>query len=133
MREIKFLAKDRKTGKWLKGNYAERYARENCQNLTCTDLEGVAVVNGQLVLLDECGNYAILPEDRFTIFITDETTKMPLVCLTQEDLKEIIEKAIGDLTEQECPYCNTFIGADRSLTDEILDKWLADQMQLFKI
>ena len=65
-----FRVIDTRTGKAVDCNSAEQIAidEEWAENLVYCDLEGFAVEsNGDLILVDECGNFAYPPEGRFKI------------------------------------------------------------------
>lgn len=61
-----FRAWDKVAQKWLEGEYAEEWARENTKLVYC-DIEGIAVIEGDAYLLDECGNWEYLNPERFEI------------------------------------------------------------------
>lgn len=63
-----FKAFDTKTNKWLEGDYACEFAR-NETDLIYTDIEGVAICDGIPYLLDECGNWYALDPKRFKIYM----------------------------------------------------------------
>lgn len=64
---IKFTVIDNKTGKYpdlWKIAQKEEWAKD----LMYCDMDGFALLeDGNLILMDECGNYAFCPADRFTV------------------------------------------------------------------
>lgn len=63
---MKFLVIDNKTGK--DANLDEILDEEWADSLIYCDIEGFALLqDGNLVLLDECGNYEYCPDGRFTV------------------------------------------------------------------
>lgn len=64
---ISFTVIDPKTGKHPDLEHIAR-AEEWAQNLIPCDMEGFCInEDGNLLLMDECGNYAYCPEDRFQV------------------------------------------------------------------
>ena len=62
-----FAVIDPKTGKYPDLEHIAR-AEEWAQNLTPCDVEGFCInEDGNLLLMDECGNYAYCPLDRFQV------------------------------------------------------------------
>ena len=58
---------DQKTGKYPDLEYIAR-TEEWAQNLIPCDMEGFCInEDGNLILMDECGNYAYCPPDRFQV------------------------------------------------------------------
>lgn len=67
MIEMTFNVIDPKTGEYP---YLEHIARteEWTKNLIPFDIDGFCInENGDLILIDECGNYAYCPPDRFQV------------------------------------------------------------------
>ena len=63
----KFIVIDRNTNKEA-DTYEIARNEEWAKNLIYCDIEGFCISeDGQLILLDECGNYAFCPEGRFEI------------------------------------------------------------------
>ena len=64
---ISFTVIDPKTGEYPNLENIAR-AEEWAQNLIPCDMEGFCInEDGNLLLMDECGNYAYCPEDRFQV------------------------------------------------------------------
>ena len=77
-------------------------------NLIHCDMEGFAITDsGDLIMLDECGNYEFCPQGRFT--------------LVQESVIDKIEKEINSPNRGSCDY---FI-VDR--IEEIINKYKAER------
>jgi hypothetical protein len=76
-------------------------------DLVHCDMEGFAITdNGDLIMLDECGNYEFCPEGRFTV--------------SQENVLDKIRAEINSPNRGTCDY---FI-VDR--IEEIIDKYKAE-------
>ena len=82
-KQIDFIVIDKNTGK--QADISEIALSEDwAKDLMYCDMEGFAInENGQLVLLDECGNFAYCPYDRFTIQFENS------VVLTKEEFNQI--------------------------------------------
>lgn len=77
-------------------------------NLIHCDMEGFAITDsGDLIMLDECGNYEFCPQGRFTVI--------------QESVLDKIEKEINSPNRGSCDY---FI-VDR--IEEIINKYKAER------
>ena len=77
-------------------------------NLIHCDMEGFAITDsGDLIMLDECGNYEFCPQGRFTV--------------VQESVIDKIEKEINSPNRGSCDY---FI-VDR--IEEIINKYKAER------
>lgn len=64
---ITFDVIDTKTGKYPDLEHIAR-TEEWAQNLIPCDMEGFCInEDGNLILMDECGNYAYCPPDRFQV------------------------------------------------------------------
>lgn len=64
---ISFTVIDPKTGKYPDLEHVAR-AEEWAQNLIPCDMEGFCInEDGNLLLMDECGNYAYCPQGRFQV------------------------------------------------------------------
>ena len=62
-----FTVIDPKTGKYPDLEHIAR-AEEWAQGLVYCDMEGFCInEDGNLLLMDECGNYAYCPDDRFQV------------------------------------------------------------------
>ena len=63
---LSFIVIDKQTGR--EANIGEIMKEEWASNLMRHDIEGFAIMeSGGLALLDECGNWAYCPPDRFDI------------------------------------------------------------------
>ena len=70
-----FRVIDKKTGKEPDCYDCEKMVLEEewAQNLIYCDIEDFAITtDGTLILLDECGNVAYCPEDRFDVIFLNE-------------------------------------------------------------
>jgi hypothetical protein len=69
---MQFTVIDKKTGKYP--DLVEIALKEEwAKDLMYCDMEGFALYeDGSLILMDECGQYAYCPEDRFEIHIEKE-------------------------------------------------------------
>lgn len=66
---MEFIVIDNNTGKEA-DTYEIALKEDWAKHLIYCDMEGFALLeNGELVLLDECGDYAYCPEGRFTVYI----------------------------------------------------------------
>ena len=66
---MELIITDKKTGEYPN---VERIARKEkwANNLVYCDIDGFALTeNGDLVLMDECGNVAYCPSDRFDVTV----------------------------------------------------------------
>ena len=64
-----FKVIDKKTGKEA-DEYAIALNEKWAEGLCYCDMEGFAITNdGYLILLDECGNFAYCPLDRFEVIL----------------------------------------------------------------
>lgn len=64
---MKFDVIDPKTGEYPDLEHIAR-TEKWAQNLIPCDMEGFYIMRtGNLILMDECGNYAYCPEDRFQV------------------------------------------------------------------
>lgn len=81
-KQLDFIVIDKNTGK--QSDISEIALKEDwAKGLMYCDMEGFAISeNGQLVLLDECGNFAYCPYDRFTIQFENS------VVLSREELNK---------------------------------------------
>lgn len=85
-KQIEFIVIDNNTGK--QADISEIALKEDwAKGLMYCDMEGFAInENGQLVLIDECGNFAYCPYDRFTVKFENS------VVLSREELEKIINQ-----------------------------------------
>ncbi len=79
---MKFKVYDNKTGK--EANVYEIALHEEwARSLVYCDMEGFAITeDGDLVLMDECGNVVYCDADRFEVIFEGEVKKGKLTCLT---------------------------------------------------
>jgi len=90
MANLSFKVIDKLTGQEAD---IEKIARsEECaKGLIACDMEGFALEQfGNLLLLDQCGNFAYCPEDRFEVEF-EESGKIASIVKTIDDFMENIE------------------------------------------
>ena len=69
-------------GKTLKAVDEQKIAltEEWAKRLMYCDMDGFALTQeGDLILIDECGNFAYCPEERFVVIFRDDPTRVKVV------------------------------------------------------
>lgn len=106
----KFKVIDPKTGEYpdlLNIILNENWAKET---LVYCDINGFAITeDGTLILMDECGNYAYPPSDRFEVLFLDNPCDV---------LRTTYE------TPNSCPYCMSHLAQDWNFCPEC-GSWIA--------
>lgn len=82
---MKFRVIDNQTGKEADPNEIAN-EEEWADSLVYCDIEGFAILeDGNLILLDECGNYEYCPEGRFTVVFEESKYIKSLKALPPEE------------------------------------------------
>ena len=88
-----FWVVDKKTGREADPEYIALH-EDWAKGLIYCDMEGFALLdNGQLILVDECGNYEFCPPDRFEIVKYEEQAN-DNEPLTWDEFKQMIGKPV---------------------------------------
>ena len=120
MGKYEFTVRDPKTGEYP-DLWKIAMKEEWAYGLMYCDMDGFAInEDGQLILMDECGNFAYCPDGRFDVHFNDE----PNVPLSKESIHNVMERLRANFKEKpDWMLCKNayFVRAQGKAINDIID------------